>query len=80
MKMINNLKDFLIDKEYYIDIFDSKLHAFNYQELLKLSSNNINLKFATFILEIDGNNLKILQMNKEEILIDGELKDMRIKR
>ena len=32
------------NKEYYIDIFDSKLHAFNYQELLKLSSNNINLK------------------------------------
>ena len=80
MKMINNLKNFLIDKEYYIDIYDNNLHAFNYLELLKLSSDNINLKFINFILEITGNDLKILQMNKEEILINGEINNVRIKR
>ena len=80
MKMINNLKNFLIDKEYYIDIYDNNLHAFNYIKLLKLSSDNINLKFMNFILEITGNNLKILQMNKDEILINGEINNVRIKR
>ena len=78
--MINNLKNFLIDKDYYIDLYDNKLHAFNYLELLKLSDDNINLKFSNFILEVTGNDLKISQLNKEEILISGNISNMRIKK
>lgn len=80
MRIINNLKDFLEDKEYYIDIFDNKLHAFNYVKLLKISDTNIELKFEKFILEIKGINIKILQMNNTEILVTGTIDNVRIKR
>lgn len=80
MKIINNIKDFLIDKEYYIDIFDDKLHAFNYLKLLKLNDTIVELKFEKFILEIKGTNIKIVEMNNQEILLSGNIDNVRIKR
>ena len=80
MKIINNLRNFLEDKEYYIDIFDNKLHAFNYIKLLNLSDKEIDLKFDNFILEISGINLKVNEMNNTEILISGTINNVRIKR
>ena len=78
MKIIDNLRDFLEDREYYIDIFDDKLHVYNYKKLLKLNSKNIQLKFEKFILDIKGDNLKIIEMNKIEILIKGIIDTVRI--
>lgn len=80
MKMIENLKNFLEDKDYYIDIYDDKLHIFNYKKLLKLSDNNINLKLENFILEITGDNLRINSMNDTEILISGNINIVRIQK
>jgi hypothetical protein len=80
LKIINNIKDFLIDKEYYIDIFDDKLHAFNYLKLLKLNDTIVELKFEKFILEIKGTNIKIVEMNNQEILLSGNIDNVRIKR
>ena len=80
MKIVNNIRNFLEDKEYYIDIFDNKLHAFNYLKLLKLSDSEIILKFEKFLLEIKGNNLKVRQMNNVEILLSGDIDDMRFKK
>ena len=80
MKITNNLKNFLEDKDYYIDIFDNKLHVFNYIKLLKLSDSEISLKFEKFILEIKGTNLKVRQMNNIELLLSGNLENMRFKR
>lgn len=80
MKMIESLKNFLEDKDYYIDIYDDKLHIFNYKKLLKLSDNNINLKLENFILEITGDNLRINSMNNTEILISGNINIVRIQK
>ena len=80
MRIINNLKDFLIDKEYYIDIFDNKLHVYNYIKLLKLNENIVELKFEKFILEIKGENIKIIEMDNHEILVSGIIDNVRIKR
>ena len=80
MKMIENLKNFLEDKTYYIDIFENNIHAFNYQKLLKLSGKEISLKFEKFILEIKGDNLKIKQMDNVEILIYGLIDNVRFER
>ena len=74
------MKNFLMDKDYYIDIFNNKLHAFNYIELIKIGNDNIKLQFTDFMLDISGNNLKISQMNKEEILIVGIINNIGIER
>lgn len=76
MRMIDNLKDYLMDKEYYIDIYDNKIHLFNYVELLKLRDDNIKVKFDSFEIGITGNKLSIIEMNNQELLIEGIINNM----
>lgn len=80
MKIVNNLKDFLMDQEYYIDIYDNKLHAYNYKKLLKLSDVIVELQFEKFILEIKGNNIRVIEMNNIEMMMSGQIDNVRIKR
>ena len=36
------------------------------------------LKFEKFVLDVKGENIKILEMNKEEILIKGNIDSVRM--
>jgi len=67
----DSLKNFLFDLENFITIYDNHLHVFNYMKLNKLSDTEIILKFDKFKLIISGINLKIKQMTKQELLING---------
>lgn len=77
MRIINNLKNFLLDQDYYIDIFNNCLHVYYYESLIHLSDKLIKLKLKEFKLEIEGNNLSISSMDNHEILIKGEINNVR---
>ena len=80
MKMINNIRNYLEDKEYYIDVFDNKLHVFNYMKLSRLTNKEIVISFNKFNLYIFGSDIKVEQMNKSEILFKGNFDKLEIKR
>ena len=65
--------NFLFDLENFITIYDNTLHVFNYQRLNKLSATEIVLTFENKKVTISGNNLKIKQMTKQELLISGQI-------
>ena len=65
--------NFLFDLENFITIYDNTLHVFNYQRLNKLSATEIVLTFENKKVTIAGNNLKIKQMTKQELLISGQI-------
>ncbi len=65
--------NFLFDLENFITIYDNTLHVFNYQRLNKLSAAEIVLTFENKKITISGNNLKIKQMTKQELLISGQI-------
>ena len=65
--------NFLFDLENFITIYDNTLHVFNYQRLNKLSETEIVLTFENKKVTISGNNLKIKQMTKQELLISGQI-------
>ncbi len=71
MHIVKNLKNFLIDQDYYIDIFNDCLHVYRYITLISLSDSLIELKFLDFNLKVKGSNLTILKMDNEELLIKG---------
>ena len=73
MKLANALSNFLYDKNYFVTIFDSNIHIYKYLELIKLTSNVIVLRMDGFDLQITGEDLTIIQMNKEELLITGKV-------
>ena len=78
MKMINNIRNYLEDKDYYIDMFENKLHVFNYDKLIKLTDKSVVISFIDFKLDITGNNLKTIGMDKSEILLEGNIDNVRI--
>ena len=76
MHMKDSLINFLYDKKYFINIYDEYIHVFNYEELISLSSNKIELEFSNFKLVIDGDNLFINKMFPNELLIKGIIKNV----
>ncbi len=68
-----NFKNFLFDLEDFITIYENHLHVFNYKKLNKLSETEIVLSFNKMLVTINGVNLKIKQMTKQELLINGSI-------
>ncbi len=80
MRIVKNLQNFLLDQDYYIDIFKDCLHIYYYLDLISLSNSLIELKLKEFNLIIEGNNLTISAMDNHEILIKGLINNMRFVR
>ena len=80
MRIINNLKNFLLDQDYYIDIFNNNFHVYQYVAITHLSSKLIKLKLENFSLEIEGEELSVVSMDKKEILIKGIINNVRFMR
>ena len=78
MHIKDTLVNFLYDKEYFISIYDSFIHVFNYKELISLTSKLVILKLDKFKLEIKGEDLFITKMMPNEILIRGVIKNVGI--
>ncbi|MCM1053393.1 MAG: YabP/YqfC family sporulation protein [Ruminococcus sp.] len=80
MRIVKNLQNFLLDQDYYIDLFKDTLHVYYYLDLISLSNTLIELKLKEFNLIIEGNNLTISAMDNHEILIKGTIDNMRFNR
>lgn len=66
-------KNFLYDLADFITIYENNLHVFNYSKLNKLSDKEIIITINTKKILIEGMNLKIKQMTKQELLINGQI-------
>lgn len=69
----DSFKNFLFDLEDFITIYENHLHVFNYKKLNKLSETEIVLSFPKMKVSISGICLKIKQMTKQELLINGKI-------
>lgn len=78
--MINNIRSFLYDQDYFINIFDNKIYIFNYLDLNHFSDTLVSLKMENFKLDINGDNLTIVKMESKEIMINGTIKGVKIVR
>lgn len=77
MRIIKNLQNFLMDQDYYIDIFNNCLHVYYYLSLTHISDTLIELKLKEFSLVIEGKELVVNAMDNHEILIKGIINDVR---
>ena len=78
--MVDNIKTFLYDREYFISLFDNNVHVFNYLEVRNFTENEIVLNMENFRLAIKGKRLKITKMENREIIIDGDIENIGIRK
>ncbi len=80
MHLYKTMKNFLMDFDYYIDIYENKIHVFNYIDIEKLTDTEIKLAMPNFSLALTGMSFAVKRLEKREILIEGILEDVRIVR
>lgn len=78
MKLISKLDRFLEDKTYEIIIKNKQLNIINYSEIIDFSISRINIRCDNNIIDVEGNNLIISRMIDDEILITGNIINIRI--
>ncbi len=78
MKLINKLDYYLYNREYKIIIKENSVNIINYDEIIDFNVTSISVKYRDKIIIIDGKNLIISKMIKDEVLITGEIIAIRI--
>lgn len=80
MQIMNNIKTFLYDLNYFVNVYENHVHIYNYNDLVKLSEIEIILLVEDFYLHIKGFNMHITKMVEKELLIEGTIHNMEFKR
>lgn len=80
MHLYKTMKNFLMDFDYYIDIYEEKIHIFNYIDIDKLTEEEIVLSMPNFTLSLNGTSFVVKRLEKREILIEGKIEEVRFKR
>jgi len=77
MHILKTLKNYLYDENYVVNIYNNYLYLFNYVELIKLTDTNIKIKFEKFNIDITGENFMVYKMTNKEMLIKGNVDNVR---
>ena len=75
---MNRLNNYLYDREYKIIIKENYVNIVNYDEIVDFSLNKISVKYKNKKIIIEGNNLTISKMVTDEVLVTGNISNIRI--
>lgn len=78
MRLINKLERYLENKNYEIIFKENKINIINFKEIIDFSINKISVKCDNKIINIEGRNLIISKMLDDELLITGDINNIRI--
>ena len=76
--MLNNLRSFINDNEWRINIYDGKINIVNYDDVISLEDNRISIKYKKGMIIIKGDNLSVKKLLDNEILITGNIKNLEL--
>ena len=71
--MLEILKNYLRNEEYYIILYSNYVFIYNYEEILCFNSDFISIKIKHILLNIKGDNLLITKLQSKELLIKGNI-------
>ena len=78
MRIKERLNNYLYDKEYKIIIKENYVNIINYDEIIDFTFNKVSIKNKNKIIIIEGTNLTISKMVIDEVLITGNISNIRI--
>ena len=78
MRIKERLNNYLDDKEYKIIIKENYVNIINYDEIIDFTFNKVSVKNKNKIIIIEGTNLTISKMVIDEVLITGNISNIRI--
>lgn len=79
MNPINSIKNFLNDKNSNIIIFDNNIYISNYINIKSFDSNKFILTIDKKEIILNGKNITIKKLTKEEVLISGDIENIEFR-
>ena len=71
--MLEIFRSYLKNEDYFVTMYSNYIYIYKYQEIIKFTNNIISVKLKDLLLNIIGNNLLITKMEKNELLIKGNI-------
>lgn len=78
MKLLNRVENYLYDREYKIILKDNQINIINYDEIIDFSLTKISIRIKQKIIIIEGTKLIISKMLEDEVLVTGNVSNIRI--
>lgn len=78
MNIKNNITNYLFDKEYIICTYEDYIYIFNYNYLDSFNAKRIAVRIPKKHVVINGEDLTIVKITKEEMLINGIIRGITI--
>ena len=71
--MLNIIKHYLQEENYFVCLYKSFIYFYKYLEILKFTDKLISIKFDKFVINVSGDNFCVKKMEKHELLISGNI-------
>ena len=78
MHLYKTIKNFLFDQDYFLDLWQKKIHVYGFIDIVTLQEQKIVLAFPDFQILILGTSFHVLKLTKNEILLEGELESIQV--
>lgn len=76
--MLENLSTYLLKEDYRLSILPYGIHILKYRSILDITEKEALIKMPQNIVKIIGENLKLVTLDKLEVLITGKIKKVEI--
>ncbi len=74
--VFKDLREYILENEFRINIYKDKVNIINYKEISHFSDTKILILYEEGYLQIKGDNLYISKLLNDEILINGNIKEI----
>lgn len=74
-----NIINYVKDNNFKLNMENNNLYIIGYNKMINISKSNIKLKYKEGIIDINGSDLLIKKLVKDEILIKGIIKNISFK-
>lgn len=79
MKIINNFKEYINEDKCKIVIFDNKIYISHYIDIKSFDTNKFILELPDKFITLQGKNVSIQKLTKDEILINGDVNSIEFR-
>lgn len=79
MKIIDNFREYMVNNEFVINIYNDKINIINYTSLGTIDDNKISVNSDDKNILITGEKLVLKKLLNDEILISGVIKKIELR-
>ena len=79
MKIFDRLNNYINENNFKITIGINYVNVVNYTLVLDFNSNLVSIKYNNGIVDISGTNLVVNKMLKDEILVTGNVENIKLR-